>query len=69
MKFLLIMTVCSSLYQICMEPREIYPMYDTYMDCMVSGYEKSLYLIKELGPRVEADRSTIHFQCKQMIGV
>jgi len=52
-----------------MEPREIHPMYDTYIDCMVSGYEKSLYLIKELGPRVEADRSTIHFQCKQMIGV
>jgi len=52
-----------------MPPREVLPMYDTYIDCMILGYEKSLYLIKELGPMVEASRSTVHFQCKQMIGV
>ena len=52
-----------------MPPVEMYPMYDTYTKCSANGHQNSLYLLKQMGPRVEADRSTVHFQCKQMIGV
>ena len=51
-----------------MPPAEMYPLYSSFTDCVMAGHENSLYVLKELGPRVEADRSTIHFQCKQMIG-
>ena len=68
MKFLLIMTMCSSIYQTCMPPAEMYPMYNKYETCATAGHQNSLYLLKEMGPRVEADRITVHFECKQMIG-
>ena len=68
MKFLLIITICSSAYQTCMPPAEMYPMYNTYTDCAKDGYQNSLFLMTELGPKVEADRVSVHFECKQMIG-
>ena len=68
MKFLLIMTMCSSIYQTCMPPAEMRPLYNTYKKCSVDGHQNSLYLLKQMGPRVEADRITAHFECKQMIG-
>jgi hypothetical protein len=51
-----------------MPPAEMYPMYDKYETCATAGHQNSLYLLKEMGPRVEADRITVHFECKQMIG-
>lgn len=51
-----------------MPPAEMRPLYDTYKKCSVDGHQNSLYLLKEMGPRVEADRITVHFECKQMIG-
>jgi len=68
MKFLLTITVCSSIYNTCMPPAEIYPMYDSFTDCVMAGHENSLYVLKELGPRVEADRINAFFNCKQTIG-
>ena len=68
MKFLLIMTMCSSIYQTCMPPVEMYPMYDTYTKCSANGHQNSLFVLKEMKPKVEADRITAHFECKQMIG-
>jgi len=52
-----------------MPPSKIYPMYDNYNSCVTAGYLNSLTLIQELGPkRVEADRVTVHFECRQMHG-
>lgn len=69
MKFLLVITVCSSIYQTCMSPSEMYPMYDNYNACATAGYLNSLTVIQELGPkRVEADRVTVHFECRQVHG-
>lgn len=69
MKFLLVITICSSIYQTCMPPAEIYPLYNNYNDCTTAGYLNSLTVTRELGPkRVEADRVTVHFECRQMHG-
>ena len=51
-----------------MPPAEMYPVYDNFTDCVMAGHENSLYVLKELGPRVEADRINAFFNCKQTIG-
>ena len=53
MKFLLIITVCSSVYNTCMPPAEMYPLYSSFTDCVMAGHENSLYVLKELGPKVQ----------------
>lgn len=67
MKFLLTITVCSNIYYTCMPPAEMYPMYDSFTDCVMAGHENSLYVLKELGPRVESNRINAIFNCKQII--
>jgi|TARA_R110000787_G_scaffold158892_1_gene272727 hypothetical protein len=53
-----------------MPPAEIYPMYNKYEACATAGHLNGLSLLRELGPKkVEADRVSVHFECKQMIGV
>lgn len=66
MKFLLTITVCSNIYYTCMPPAEMYPMYDSFTDCVMAGHENSLYVLKELGPRVESNRINAIFNCKQI---
>ena len=52
-----------------MPPAEIYPMYNKYEACATAGHLNSLSLLQELGSKkVEADRVSVHFECKQMIG-
>jgi hypothetical protein len=69
MKFLLVITICSSIYKTCMPPAEMYPMYNNYEACATAGHLNSLSLLRELGSKkVEADRVSVHFECKQMIG-
>ena len=69
MKFLLIITICSSIYNTCMPPAEMHPMYNEYEACATAGHLNSLSLLQELGSKkVEADRVSVHFECKQMIG-
>ena len=68
MKFLLIITVCSSIYNTCMPPAEMYPLYSSFTDCVMAGHENSLYVLKELGPKVESNRINAIFNCKQIIG-
>jgi hypothetical protein len=65
-KFLLTITVCSNIYNTCMPPAEMYPMYDSFTDCVMAGHENSLYVLKELGPRVESNRINAIFNCKQI---
>lgn len=69
MKFLLVITICSSIYNTCMPPAEMHPMYNEYEACATAGHLNSLSLLRELGSKkVEADRVSVHFECKQMIG-
>lgn len=49
-----------------MPPAEMYPMYDSFTDCVMAGHENSLYVLKELGPRVESNRINAIFNCKQI---
>jgi len=69
MKFLLIMTICSSVYQTCSQPIMI-DSYPNYYDCATSGYAKSNVLLNELGKnRVEIEMTMISFYCKPKVSV
>ena len=66
MKFILSMIICTSVYNMCLEP---YPMpgeYNTHYECMVAGYEESIKKAQEIGSE-EVNRygTIIKFYCLQ----
>jgi len=66
MKFILIMTVCSSIYQSCTSPMPVGD-FRNWNDCALDGYSKSLDLLKELGDKkVNENRNYISFVCKEV---
>jgi hypothetical protein len=49
MKFLLIITMCSSIYANCMPPVQVEEIYDSHYDCALDGYNLSADIIENLG--------------------
>ena len=49
MKFLLALSICSSVMGECMPPFEWPELFETQYECLVLGYEESLNKIKEFG--------------------
>lgn len=67
MKYLLIMVMCSSAFQVCSPPVQL-EYYNTWFDCSSSGYLKSHEFNQKLGQqRVEQEKIIINFECK-MVG-
>ena len=67
MKFLLIITMCSSIYANCMPPVQVEEIYDSHYDCALDGYNLSADIIENLKPnKVNADRIYLSFACKPM---
>jgi len=65
MKFILIMTICSSLNSACVEPQTI-NSYDTWKECAINGYKKSIEVLNELpNETFEEQRSYTKFICKE----
>jgi len=66
MKFILIMTVCSSIYQTCINPIQM-GEYNNWDSCARQGYAKSIELLDELGSeKVEQQRTYISFLCREV---
>jgi|TARA_Y100000033_G_C2664729_1_gene71339 hypothetical protein len=66
MKFVLIMTVCSSIYQSCTNPIHVGD-FSSWNSCAIDGYSKSIDLLEKLGDKkVNEDRSYISFICKEV---
>ena len=65
MKYVLIMTLCSAINNTCVEPRTI-NYFDTWKECAINGYEKSLELLNELSDKTfEEQRSYTRFICRE----
>ncbi len=64
MKFLLVLTVCSAVAEVCLPPAEMWPLYDSHYDCATAGYLNAMGLMRELG-EAEVNRSqiTVQFKC------
>ena len=65
MKYVLIMTICSSINNACVEPK-IINYYDTWKECAITGYNKSIELLSELSDETfEEQRSYTRFICRE----
>ena len=65
MKFVLVMTICSSINSACVEPK-IINTYDTWKECAITGYSKSIELLNELSDETfEGQQSYTKFICKK----
>ena len=59
------MTICSAINNTCVEPRTI-NYFDTWKECAINGYEKSLELLNELSDKTfEEQRSYTRFICRE----
>ena len=67
MKFLLIVTVCSAIAEVCLPPAEMRPLYDSHYDCATAGYLNSMGLMREFGePKVNEDKIMVAFKCVEV---
>ena len=67
MKFVLIMTICSALNHSCIQPQTI-NYFDTWNECALYGYQKSIDLLKELSEDIfEKQKSYTRFVCREQV--
>ena len=66
MKFVLTMIMCTSVYNMCLEPFPMPTKYNSHYECMIAGYEESIKKAKEIG-REEINKygTNIKFFCMQ----
>jgi len=66
MKFILVITMCSSLQQSCMPPVQVKEVFNSHYECAYQGYTTSAEIIKNLGEeQVNKDKMYLSFACKQ----
>ena len=66
MKFILTMIICTSVYNVCMDPVPLPEKYDSHYECMIAGYNESIEKAKEIGPKEVNEYGTIiKFFCHQ----
>ena len=64
MKFILTMIMCTSVYNMCLEPFPMPTKYSSHYECMIAGYEESLKKAKEIGPEeINKYGTIIKFYC------
>ena len=49
MKFILTMIMCTSVYNMCLDPFPMPTKYSSHYECMIAGYEESIKKAKEIG--------------------
>ncbi len=67
MKFMLVLQICSSIYQQCSEPMPNNIPYDSYYDCSTAGYLNALTINQSLGiDEVNKGKIMINFRCEEL---
>ena len=67
MKFMLVLTLCSSIYNSCMKPVAVEEVYEDHYSCAVAGYNLSGQAIQNFGKqRVNDEVLYISFSCKKL---
>ena len=67
MKFLLIIQICSSIYNGCLTPLNDPYSYNSWKDCGLAGYEQTMNIMKELDSSlVNKDKIYIRFSCEEV---
>ncbi len=66
MKFILSMIICTSVYNVCLDPHPMPEKYGSHYECMIAGYNKAIEKAKEIGPKdVNKYGTIIKFYCTQ----
>ena len=66
MKFILSMIICTSVYNVCLDPHPMPEKYGSHYECMIAGYEESIKKAKEMGPEdINKYGTIIKFFCMQ----
>ena len=67
LKFVLIISICSSLDGSCLYPLQRDKLFNTHYDCAVAGYQHSQTMLRSFGKdRVNESRVIISFKCKSI---
>ena len=67
MKYILIMQVCSAIYQQCSDPMPNNIPYNSYYDCSTAGYLNALTINQSLGiEEVNKGKILINFKCEEI---
>jgi len=64
MKFILSMIMCTTVYNMCLDPVPMPTKYGSHFECMIAGYEESIKKAKEIGPEdINKYGTIIKFYC------
>tara|TARA_X000001388_G_scaffold9289_1_gene5662 strand:- start:323 stop:526 length:204 start_codon:yes stop_codon:yes gene_type:complete len=64
---MLVLQICSSIYQQCSEPMPNNIPYDSYYDCSTAGYLNALTINQSLGiDEVNKGKIMINFRCEEL---
>ena len=70
MKFLLVLTVCSAVAEVCLPPAEMWPLYDSHYDCATKGYDIAAGMMTDLGQDyVNNNQLVIGFKCRPNLDI
>ena len=60
------MIICTSVYNVCLDPHPMPEKYGSHYECMIAGYEESIKKAKEMGPEdINKYGTIIKFFCMQ----
>ncbi len=66
MKFILTMIICTSVYNMCLDPHPMPERYNSHYECMLVGYEESQKKMEEIGKQeVNKHQIYIRFTCTE----
>ena len=67
MKYMLVIQICSAIYQQCSDPQPNFNYYDSFYDCSTAGYLNALTINQELGMQeVINGKIMVRFKCEEI---
>ena len=68
MKFMLVLQICSAVYQQCSDPYPNFSYYNTFYDCATAGYLNAITINQELGMHeVIKGKIMVNFKCQGIV--
>ena len=66
MKYMLVIQICSAIYQQCSDPHPNFQYYDSFYDCSTAGYLNALTINQALGlGEVNKGKIMVNFKCEE----
>ncbi len=67
MKFILVLQICSAVYQQCSDPYPNFEPFNSFYDCTTAGYLNAITINQELGKQeIIKGKIMISFKCEEI---